>query len=199
MPPTRAGSSCGPWKPARLQHMDIPPLLARREIRSNRFFTLVEEDLPDKLGRPYTYHQLEARFDAVIVVPVLDDGRLVLERIYRHPYKAWLTEFPAGGIDTGEDPVAAAARELQEETGYQASRCTLLHQIEAMPGLLRMRLHVVLAEGLVASNERHLDAMEMLEVEVLTREEAWGRARQATASMFLTLGLLALERHRTQH
>ena len=62
-----------------------------------------------------------------------------------------------------------------------------------------MRLHVVLAEGLVASNERHLDAMEMLEVEVLTREEAWGRARQATASMFLTLGLLALERHRTQH
>jgi len=177
--------------------MDIPPLLARREIRSNRFFTLVEEDLPDKLGRPYTYHQLESKWDAVIVVPVLDDGRLVLERIYRHPYKAWLTEFPAGGIEPGEDPVVAAARELQEETGYRAGRCTHLHNIEAMPGLLRMSLHVVLADHLVATTERHLDAMEMLEVELLDPAEAWRRSQQSPASMFLTVGLLAW--HRWQH
>ncbi len=174
--------------------MDIPPLLARREIRSTRFFTLVEEDLPDRQGNPYTYHQIESKFNAVIVVPVLDDGRLVLEKIYRHPYKAWLTEFPAGGIDPGEDPCAAGIRELHEETGYLASRCTLLHHIEAMPGLLRMSLHVVLAEGLTASTHRHLDAMEMIEVEVLTREEAWARAKEPPASMFLTLGLLALGR-----
>ena len=172
----------------------IPPILARRERLSNRFFTLAEEDLPDKTGKTYTYYQLESKFDAVIVVPMLDDGRLVLEKIYRHPYKAWLTEFPAGGIDPGEDPCAAGLRELHEETGYQASRCTLLHHIEAMPGLLHMGLHVVLAEGLSTSTHRHLDAMEMIEVEVLTRDEAWARAGQAPASMFLTLGLLALER-----
>ena len=81
---------------------------------------------------------------------------------------------------------------MHEETGYLASRCTLLHHIEAMPGLLRMSLHVVLAEGLTASTHRHLDAMEMIEVEVLTRKEAWARAKEPPASMFLTLGLLAL-------
>ena len=174
----------------------IPPVLARRERLSNRFFTLAEEDLPDKNGKPYTYFQVESKWDAVIVVPVLPDGRLVLEKIYRHPYRQWLTEFPAGGIEPGEDPVAAGARELHEETGYRATRCTLLHHIEAMPGLLHMGLHVVLAEGLTATADRHLDAMEMIEVEVLTREEAWARAGQAPASMFLTLGLLALEQWR---
>ena len=172
----------------------LPPILARRERITNRFFTLAEEDLPDKNGQPYTYHQVESKFDAVIVVPVLDDGRLVLENIYRHPYRAWLTEFPAGGIDHGEDPCAAGIRELYEETGYRAARCTLLHHIEAMPGLLRMRLHVVLAEGLTATPDRHLDPMEMLEVTIMTRDEAWARAGEAPASMFLTLGLLALEK-----
>jgi ADP-ribose pyrophosphatase len=176
--------------------MDIPPVLARREIRSTRFFTLVEEDLPDRHGQPYTYHQVESKWDAVIVIPVLDDGRLVLERIYRHPYRAWVTEFPAGGIEPGEDPCAAAARELEEETGYRAARCTHLHAIEAMPGLLRMRLHVVLAEGLTPGGIQALEALEMLEVEVLTKDEAWARTRAGPASMFLTLGLLALDGRR---
>jgi ADP-ribose pyrophosphatase len=178
--------------------MDIPPVLARRELHRNRFFTFVEEDLPDRHGRPYTYYQVESKWDAVVVVPLLDDGRLVVERIYRHPYRAWLHEFPAGGIEPGEDPLAAAARELGEETGYSARALRLLGRHEAMPGLLRMRLHLVLATGLAAQAvERAHEAMEMLVVEEIARERAWELAEQeGPVSAFLTLGLLYLERWR---
>ena len=176
--------------------LPIPGITARREISRNRFLAYVEEDLTDRHGKPYTYYQVEARFDAVVVVPLLADGRLVLERIYRHPYRRWLLEFPAGGIEPGEDPLTAAGRELGEETGYRAGRLTRLGTMEAMPGLLRMRLTYVLAEDLSPGAERALEAMEMLHVEELTRAQAWTAAEEPLASSFLGTGLLYLERAR---
>ena len=173
----------------------IPPIHARREISRNRFLTYVEEDLADRHGKPYTYYQVEARFDAVVIVPLLADGRLVLERIYRHPYRTWLLEFPAGGIEPGEDPLAAAARELGEETGYHAGKLTRLGSMEAMPGLLRMRLTYVLAEDLQPGATLALEAMEMLEVVEVTQEQAWEHAQEPLVSSFLTTGLLYLGRH----
>lgn len=174
--------------------MRTPEVLARREISRNRFLTYVEEDLVDRHGKPYTYYQVESKWDAVVVVPLLADGRLVLERIYRHPYGRYLLEFPAGGIEPGEDPLHAAGRELGEETGYRAGKLTRLGTMEALPGLLRMRLTYVLAEDLSPGAERALEAMEMLQVEELTRAEAWAAAETDPASSFLTTGLLYLER-----
>jgi ADP-ribose pyrophosphatase len=174
--------------------MRIPEIRARREVSRNRFLSYVEEDLLDRTGKPYTYYQVESRWDAVVVVPVLDDGRLVLERIYRHPYRAFLLEFPAGGIEPGEDPISCAKRELAEETGYRATRAAPLGVFEAMPGLLRMRLHFVLALGLEPGAERRLEAMEILEVEHFTREQAWAEAEKQPASSFLTIGLLYYDR-----
>jgi ADP-ribose pyrophosphatase len=174
--------------------MKIPDILARREVAKNRFVAFVEEDLLDRHGKPYTYYQVESRWDAVVVVPVLDDGRLVLERIYRHPYRSFLLEFPAGGIEPGEDPIDCAKRELGEETGYRAARAATLGVFEAMPGLLRMRLHFVLALGLEPGVERRLEAMEIMEIEAMTLEQAWSEAEKQPASSFLTVGLLYYER-----
>ena len=176
--------------------MKIPDIHARREISRNRFLTYVEEDLSDRHGKPYTYYQVEARFDAVVIVPILPDGRLVLERIYRHPYRCWLLEFPAGGIEPGEDPLAAAARELGEETGYEAHQLTRLGTMEAMPGLLRMRLTYVLAEDLRPGATQALEAMEMLEIVEVSESQAWAFADEQLASSFLTTGLLYLSKHR---
>ena len=171
----------------------IPPVLSRREHGANRFFAQVEEDLTAATG-PYTYHFIESKWNAVVVVPLLSDGRLVVERIYRHPYRTWLHEFPAGGIGPGEDPCAAGVRELEEETGYRAARCRPLGTFEPMPGLLRMRLHVVLAEDLVQTGRQQLEAMEMLEVVTMTRTEAWSEAERQPASSFLVSGLLYLNK-----
>ena len=67
---------------------------------------------------------------AVMVVPILDDGRLVLERQYRYPLGRVLLEFPAGKLDAGESTQRCARRELAEETGYRATewaRAGLIH------------------------------------------------------------------------
>jgi 8-oxo-dGTP pyrophosphatase MutT (NUDIX family) len=174
---------------------DLPRVAARREVSTNRFLTYVEEEVADRNGKPYTYYQVESKWDAVIVVPVLDDGRLVLERIYRHPYRAWFLEFPAGGIESGEDPLAAGKRELEEETGYRAGRLATLGTQEALPSLLRMRLHVVLALDLAPSRiKRKLEAMELIEVECMTLAAAWEQAGKQPTSSFLTFGLLWYER-----
>jgi 8-oxo-dGTP pyrophosphatase MutT (NUDIX family) len=174
--------------------MTIPPVTARRETVRNRYFVGVEEDLHTDTGS-YTYNFIECNYDAVIVVPVLPDGRLVVERIYRHPYHAYVHEFPAGGINHGEDPVAAAGRELTEETGFQAGKLELLGSFEVMPGLMTMRLSVVLATDLVQTGTRALEALELLEVHHLTEAEAWAIAETQPASSFLTHGLLYLGRH----
>ncbi len=176
----------------------LPPILARREVSANRFMTFVEEDIRDPNGRMYTYYQLESKWDAVLVVPVLPDGRLVLERIYRHPYRRYFLEFPAGGIDAGESPLAAAGRELLEETGWRADSLRLLGAYEAIPGMLRARVHVVLAEQLVQTGTRSHEAMELIEVVELSEAEAWIEAEREPASSFLTVALLWYARSRSR-
>lgn len=173
---------------------ELPRTGAHRTLAGNRFFDLIEEEIEDRAGRMYPYYTISSKWDAVVVVPLLPDGRLLVERIYRHPVRAWLYEFPAGGIEPGEDPCAAGARELREETGFTAERLTLLHAYEALPGLLRMRLHLVLAEGLRDGGQRDLEAAEFIEVEHRTVAEAWELATRQPASSFLVMGLLALER-----
>ena len=83
--------------------------------------------LPDgsAVTREYIVHP-----GAVMMVPILDDGRLVLERQYRYPLGRVLLEFPAGKLDAGESTQRCARRELAEETGYRATewaRAGLIH------------------------------------------------------------------------
>jgi ADP-ribose pyrophosphatase len=172
----------------------LPPIHARRIMGSNRYFQHVEEDLGLADASRYTYSFIESHWDAVVVLPVLDDGRLVLERIYRHPYRQHLLECPAGGLEAGEDPQVAAARELAEETGYRCRSTRLLGSFETLPGLIRQRLHVVLASGLEGGHPRQLEAMELIEVVVMDRAQAWAEAERLPASSFLVMGLLYLER-----
>lgn len=170
--------------------MQQPRIERRAEIAANRFFTYAVETLDVPSG-PYDYHQIECRYDAVLVVPVLPDGRLVIERVYRHPYRTWLLEFPAGGIEPGEDALAAGARELAEETGYACASVEALTSFEAMPGMMRMRMHVVLANGLRPGAQLRRETLELMDVIEMTENEAWAAARAQPASSFLSIGLMA--------
>jgi ADP-ribose pyrophosphatase len=173
--------------------LPVPPIIGRREVAGNRFFKTIAEELSTPDGT-YTYNFIESTWDAVIVVPVLSDGRLVVERIYRHPYRAFLHEFPAGGIDHNEDPLAAGARELEEETGWRAARLRPLGSYLPLPGLVKMRMHVVLAEELEQQGTRSHEALELIEVEECTLAQAWAYAEGPQASAFLLQGLLLYER-----
>lgn len=171
-------------------------VIARREVATNKFLTYIEEDLRGRDGKSYTYYHVESKWDAVIVVPLLDDGRLVLEKIYRHPYRKWFLECPAGGIEKGESPLQAAARELEEECGYRAGKTRLLGSYEGLPGMARMRLHVVLATELKFVDQINHDPLEMIEVVEMSSEEAWRTCSNEPASSFLLTGLAFLERDR---
>jgi ADP-ribose pyrophosphatase len=86
---------------------------------------------------------------AVVLLPLLDDGRVVLIRNYRMSVDQTLIELPAGTIDPGEDPLETARRELTEETGYRAGSIELLTSYYPSPGILDERMRVYVAKGLV--------------------------------------------------
>jgi ADP-ribose pyrophosphatase len=108
---------------------------------------------------------------AVAIVPVAADGRIVLVRQYRLPVGAVLLEVPAGSLDEGEDAEAGAQRELQEETGFAAARLTRLCGFWVAPGYCTEYIHVYLAEDLRESRLDH-DEDEEVEVELLTLDDA---------------------------
>jgi len=133
---------------------------------------------------------------AVMIVPILDDGRLVIERQWRYPLDRAMLEFPAGKLEVGENPWHCAIRELSEETGYSASewaRAGILHNAIAYSS---EGIEIWFARGLVAG-ERHLDAGEFLEVRSASAEELDTLCGQGDITDAKTLvGLLWLQRWR---
>ena len=133
---------------------------------------------------------------AVMIVPLLDDGRLVVERQYRYPLGRVMLEFPAGKIDPRETPFACAVRELAEETGYRArewSRAGILHNAIAYSD---EGIEVWFARGLVRG-EQHLDAGEFVDVASASADELDALAVRGELTDAKTLiGLLWLQRWR---
>lgn len=107
---------------------------------------------------------------SVVVLPILDDGRVVLIRQFRYATGKSLWELVAGGIEPGETPRAAARRELREETGYLARHTRLVLTFYASPGFLTERMYLVLARGLKAG-EAMPEADEQIEARRFTRKE----------------------------
>ncbi len=114
--------------------------------------------------------------DAVAVLPILDDGRILLERQYRHPLDRYLYEIPAGHIDPGEGPAHAARRELAEETGYVARMLTRLFGIYEAPGSLTQFLHVYLAQNL-EKRKAHTEQDEIIMLRKVSIKEALSMIR----------------------
>jgi len=107
---------------------------------------------------------------AVLAVPVLDDGRLVLERQFRYPVRRVMLEFPAGKLDAGETPLACAKRELQEEAGYTAATWKKLGTIHPEIGYSTEFIEMYEATGLAHVGQR-LDEGEFLDVVAMTESE----------------------------
>ncbi|HVG04536.1 MAG TPA: NUDIX hydrolase [Burkholderiaceae bacterium] len=100
---------------------------------------------------------------AVMIVPLLPDGQVVLERQFRYPLKRSVIEFPAGKIDAGEPPFECAQRELLEETGYRAARWSYLGGLHNAISYSDEKIEMFLAEDLTHEGAT-LDAGETLEV-----------------------------------
>jgi ADP-ribose pyrophosphatase len=100
---------------------------------------------------------------AAAVVPMKDDGTVVLIRQFRHAAGGFIYEIPAGKLSPGEDPLHCAARELEEEVGYRAASFELLSSIFTAPGFADEVIHVYKATGLIQGRQQ-LDHDEVLEI-----------------------------------
>ena len=107
---------------------------------------------------------------AVAVVPITEDGKIVLVRQYRYPIGKSMLEVPAGKLDKGEHPDECALRELEEETGYVAHHIEKMNSIYTTPGFADEVIHLYKADHLKLSKQC-LDEDEFLDVEVYTKEE----------------------------
>jgi len=105
---------------------------------------------------------------AVLILPVLGDGRVVMIRNQRHTVHEELWELPAGTLHTGEDPANCAGRELTEETGYTAGRIEATGWFYTSPGILTEKMYCFAAYDLV-EGEQSLEDNEQIKVERLTR------------------------------
>jgi ADP-ribose pyrophosphatase len=131
---------------------------------------------------------------AVVILPLFDDGRVLLERQFRYPMDRVFIEFPAGKIDPGEDHLACAQRELQEETGYTASSWHFLSTIHNAIAYSDEHLELYLARGLQAGEAR-LDAGEFLETFTATVPELLDMVRRGEVTDVKTvIGAFWLEK-----
>ena len=148
--------------------------IKREEIFEGKILHLVKDTvaLPDG---GTAFREICLHLGGVCVLPLLDDGRVLIERQYRYAHGRVFVEIPAGKLNyAGEDPLEAGKRELREETGAVASSYTFLGEIATTPALINETIYVYLAEGL-SFGERELDDGEFLEVEAVPFRELYGR------------------------
>jgi ADP-ribose pyrophosphatase len=133
-----------------LTELSDETLISRKIIFEGKIMTVRVDTVRLPNGAEATREVVD-HADAVTIVPVDGDGNVVLVRQYRHPLGMDLLELPAGGIEEGEEPVAAAQRELREETGLAAGKLVALGGFYSAPGFLTEYLHLFLATDLTES------------------------------------------------
>ncbi|HEX5604839.1 MAG TPA: NUDIX hydrolase [Pyrinomonadaceae bacterium] len=125
---------------------ELPKILSSQKVFDGRVFKVTVDTVAEgelTYQRDVVHHPGSA-----VIVPVHDDGTVVLVRQYRHPAVRYLLEVPAGTLSDGERPEAGAARELEEELGLVAEQLDKLVEFFVSPGFLEEKMWVYLATGL---------------------------------------------------
>jgi ADP-ribose pyrophosphatase len=145
-----------------------------RNVFESKWFRLRQDQIELPSGEPITYTMIEHPGYAM-VVPLFDDGRVLMERVYRYTVQETLLECPSGGLD-GDAPELAAHRELEEETGWLATQLVRLGSFYGSDGISNERCHFFLATGLSQTGVMKRESTEQIELVVLPFAEAVERA-----------------------
>ena len=180
--------------------MNSPPSPARWEKLGET--TRLETRVFDVLSVRYRHPGREVERDFVVidapdwcnVIALTTEGHLVLVRQFRYGIDEFSLEIPGGMIDPGEDPVAAAVRELREETGFVGTGARLLASVRPNPAIQNNRCHFVLVEGAKLSAPVGWDHDEEIAVTTAPVDEvlAWARSGVITHSL-VVCGLMQFE------
>jgi ADP-ribose pyrophosphatase len=148
--------------------------LGTREIYRGRTFNVDVDSVRLPNGREMELELVHHR-GAAAVVPVLEDGTVLLVRQYRYATGGWLLEIPAGKLDGGESPETCAAREAEEEVGYRPGKLEPLGWIWTTPGFADEKIWLYLATDLQPAKQG-LEDDEVLSIEKMPLAEAVEKA-----------------------
>lgn len=152
------------------EQQEQPKVTNSEIIYKGKVVTLKVDSIEEADGTSYK-REIVVHPGAVVMVPVADDGRLLLVKQWRQPTGKTLVELPAGTLEAGEPPEVCAERELQEEIGFKPAKLTKLGGFFSAPGFCTEYLHLFLAEGLTP-NQMQADEDEHIEVLSISLEEA---------------------------
>jgi ADP-ribose pyrophosphatase len=159
------------------------------ELLKTSRFSVEKIDYPGDPDRAVIRHP-----GAVVLLPILSDGRICLIRNYRVSIAQTLLELPAGTLEPGEPPLQTAHRELAEETGYTAGKMKLLRTFFPSPGILDEKMYLYLATQLMDGPPSR-EAGEQIENVVLSFEDAIALVDECKIVDAKTIvGLLLLQR-----
>ena len=150
--PSRKAASSGKRSSART----TARVLSKKTVFRGRVFTVTTEHVREP-GGIVAQRDIVRHGPSVVILAVDDTGpepRILLERQYRHAADDVLWELPAGSTDPGESPLAAAKRELIEETGYRARRWSRILHFYPSPGFTDETMTIYLARGLTPGPAR---------------------------------------------
>ena len=135
----------------------------QEEIYSGKIIRLTVDRIKTNTGleviREVVHHP-----GGVGILPLLSNGQVLLVKQFRYPIQQFLLEIPAGKIDPGESPEYTAARELQEEVGFQAGSLEKLAELYTTPGFCNEKLYLYLAKDLYRCQAESLDEEEEISV-----------------------------------
>lgn len=129
-----------------------PEVTSSETIYSGRIFDIRIDEIRE--GKLEYKREIVVHKGSAVIVPVFDDGTVALVRQYRHAAGEYLLEIPAGTLNEGEDPIAGAVRELEEEIGVTASRIEKLTEFYVSPGFLTEKMYIYLAAGLTEVGQK---------------------------------------------
>lgn len=146
-----------------------------RRVFSGRRFSVERVEVAGADGQAHG-REIVVHPGAVVVLPLLEGGRIVMIRNFRVAVGETLWELPAGTLEPPEPPEACAARELAEEAGYRAASIDPLLTFFTCPGICTERMHAFVARGLTQVGQA-LEATEQIETHVVTASEAVAMVR----------------------
>lgn len=145
--------------------------LKSETVYKNKWYSVRRDEVIRPDGKPGEYNVIEA-LDGTFVIAVDEDEHIHLIKKYRYTTDVYSLEVPAGGIETGEDPLTAAKRELQEELGLAAEDWKQLGKFQAENAYINNYGHVFVARGLQAGGQNDRLAEGINKTEKVTIEEA---------------------------
>jgi len=145
----------------RMSETSFPQVIEKEAIYRGRVFDVTIETIRE--GERTYKREVVNHNGSAVIVPVFDDNTIALVRQYRHPARKYLYEVVAGTLNKDEDPIAGAARELEEELGHVAERIEKLCEFYISPGFLSEKMFVYLATGL-RETKQNLEEDEVIEI-----------------------------------